>query len=133
MKVKTKELTGAALDWAVAIAEGFKPSQLYIYKGYYTPSSIYTRTFNDDGKPRGYITGPDRLYSHKWEAGGPIIEREQIAVVPMMEGWEAQYEPTDTMTTYLAYGPTPLTAAMRCFVVSKLGDEVEIPDELVNL
>lgn len=29
-------------------------------------------------------------------------------------------------------GPTPLIAAMRCFVASKLGDEVEIPEELVK-
>ena len=27
-------------------------------------------------------------------------------------------------------GPTPLIAAMRCYVASKLGDEVEVPDEL---
>jgi hypothetical protein len=27
-------------------------------------------------------------------------------------------------------GPTPLIAAMRCYVASKLGDEVEIPSEL---
>ena len=30
----------------------------------------------------------------------------------------------------LEYGPTPLIAAMRCFVVSKLGDEVNVPDDL---
>jgi hypothetical protein len=28
------------------------------------------------------------------------------------------------------YGPTPLIAAMRCYVASKLGDEVELPEEL---
>ena len=27
-------------------------------------------------------------------------------------------------------GPTPLIAAMRCYVASKLGDEVEVPVEL---
>jgi hypothetical protein len=30
----------------------------------------------------------------------------------------------------VVYGPTPLIAAMRCFVSSRLGDEVEIPKEL---
>jgi len=29
-------------------------------------------------------------------------------------------------------GPTPLIAAMRCYVASKLGDEVEIPQELAQ-
>ncbi len=28
------------------------------------------------------------------------------------------------------HGPTPLIAAMRCYVASKLGDEIEIPEEL---
>jgi hypothetical protein len=28
------------------------------------------------------------------------------------------------------HGPTPLIAAMRCYVQSKLGDEVEAPEEL---
>ena len=30
------------------------------------------------------------------------------------------------------HGPTPLIAAMRCYVTSKLGDEVEIPKDLLN-
>ena len=30
------------------------------------------------------------------------------------------------------YGPTPLIAAMRCYVSSKLGDEVDVPDELLE-
>lgn len=29
-------------------------------------------------------------------------------------------------------GPTPLIAAMRCFVASRLGDEIEIPEELLK-
>ena len=29
------------------------------------------------------------------------------------------------------HGPTPLIAAMRCYVASKLGDEVEVPEELL--
>lgn len=32
----------------------------------------------------------------------------------------------------MRYGPTPLIAAMRCYVASKLGDEVEIPEELLT-
>ena len=31
---------------------------------------------------------------------------------------------------YRAYGPTPLIAAMRRYVASKLGDEVDVPEEL---
>ena len=129
MLIKTSELTGAALDWAVAIAEGFKPSQLYISKwGKYSPASIYTRTFDDDGNPDGYMTGPDRLYSRKWEAGGPIIEREKIntSIYTGFMQWMATMNTGKTIES----GPTPLIAAMRCYVASKLGDTVDIPDEL---
>jgi hypothetical protein len=126
--MKTSELTGAALDWAVSIAEGFKPAQLYINKWPNSPASIYTRTFDDDGKPDGYMTGPNRLYSHKWEAGGPIIERELITIQPVVrpDGWMARTQRQDSAWE----GPTALIAAMRCYVASKLGDEVEVPDEL---
>ena len=125
--MKTSELTGAALDWAVAIAEGFKPSQLYISKWPNSPASIYTRTFDDDGNPDGYMTGPDRLYSRKWEAGGPIIEREKIAIDFDGAAWCA----SDNHRPLANYGPTPLIAAMRCYVASKLGEDVSIPEELL--
>jgi hypothetical protein len=131
--MRTSELTGAALDWAVAIAEGFKPSQLYVCSW---SKSIYTRTFDDDGNPDGYMTGPDRLYSRKWEAGGPIIERTFANVFfdvkdasyagHRNEPWFCEMDEIGGMW----HGPTPLVAAMRCYVAFKLGDEVEIPKEL---
>ena len=116
--MKTSELTGAALDWAVAKCEGVTVLP----------------------KMRGgcYVTldrGETVLlcYSTNWAQGGPIIERECIDV--MFEGpeWYAymRYEAADGYNRTLQYdGPTPLIAAMRCYVASKLGDEVEIPEEL---
>jgi hypothetical protein len=35
------------------------------------------------------------------------------------------------MRVFNGYGITPLIAAMRCYVASKLGDEVEIPAGLL--
>jgi len=69
--------------------------------------------------------------STAWSQGGPIIEREKISVVQNCDTGEW------LATTYGQYGakyypsPTPLVAAMRCYVASKLGDEVEIPEELL--
>ena len=66
--------------------------------------------------------------STDWSQGGPIIEREKIGVWPsesISGQWGARM-----LNTYIMYGPTPLIAAMRCFVASKLGDEVEVPEEL---
>lgn len=115
MKIKTSELTGPALRWAVAQCEG--------------RTDPY---WMNDGICGAYK--PD----HYWLQGGPIIEREGIELHKWAtDGWRAQA----TSYTFLntpdekpdfaeQYGPTPLIAAMRCFVASKLGDEVEVPDEL---
>jgi hypothetical protein len=100
--MKTNELTGAALDWAVHVAL--------------------------HGSCEGYA---EHEYSTKWEHGGPIIEREFITIINAAgdDVWSA-YPIADDPVAHRKSGPTPLIAAMRCYVASKLGDEVEIPEEL---
>jgi hypothetical protein len=97
--MKTSELTGVALDWAVAICE--------------TPN-IAERL----AKKRNPQSVADFQPSINWAQGGPIIEREGIATGKSWEGWKAF---TDTST---GEGPTPLIAAMRCYVATKLGDDI---------
>ena len=112
MKIKTSELQGAALDWAVAKCEV--------------------------GDAINEIDDP-HFYSTDWALAGPIIEREGIALDCLrtcgaIDSWIAasemvregdEYSPVIEFT-----GSTPLIAAMRCYVASKLGDEVEVPEEL---
>ena len=141
-KVKTGELTGAALDWAVAISKGIPAEELYIQKwGSRLPPSIYRRNRDEDGNLDGsYTSGPDLLFSRKWEAGGPIIQREGISTRlnhKQAQLWEAyiwlptQHDQSEAdSNSYTAFGMTPLIAAMRCFCCSKLGDVVDIPEEL---
>jgi len=97
--MKTNELTGAALDWAVAMAENWAGADFEI-------------------KP----------YSTDWAHGGPIIEREGLCLhrYKGTSQWSATYSAQDPE----CYGPTPLIAAMRCYVASKLGEEVELPEGL---
>lgn len=73
-------------------------------------------------------------YSTDWSQGGPIIEREWLHVEPWPNAsveehrWSCtQYDLPIPIGTL---GPTPLIAAMRCFCVSKLGETVEVPEEL---
>jgi len=67
--------------------------------------------------------------SSEWYQGGPIIEREGISWhCGNKTSWHAYaYGGNDNIT-----GPTPLIAAMRCYAVSKLGDEAEVPDEFLE-
>jgi len=145
MKIKTSELTGAALDWAVAACEET------------------TARGREDIRWLPCLVSHAK-YSTDWSQSGPIIERKGISVIrlddediPDAEGfwtgkkvsrwgavirdrhgleenhgsqgdyWGMSYHVDENAVC----GPTPLIAAMRCFVASKLGEEVDIPDELV--
>ena len=100
--MKTSELIGISLDWAVAKCEGIK---------------IIVRQENWD------------WYSSSWEQGGPIIERELIEIYPLCNvEWGAR-KVNGEGDLMRFYGDTPLIAAMRCYVAFKLGDVVEIPEE----
>lgn len=70
-------------------------------------------------------------YSTDWEQGGPIIERERISID--FDADPAWGEPCAASTRDAPcywVGPTPLIAAMRCFVASKLGESINLPEEL---
>jgi hypothetical protein len=124
--MKTSELTGAALDWAVSIADGWTAGTCSDTKGEY----LWLVKVGKDIDPKQYRP------SSNWMQGGPIIEREEIeltrgsldsnewvATIDLFEG--------DVMRESQS-GETPLIAAMRCYVASKLGAEVQIPEELTN-
>lgn len=124
MKIKTSELIGPALDWAVAQCE----------------------IIREDCRDRGFLVHMIGYgmrmppYSTDWAQGGPIIEREFIEIrnqTSFSGGWEA-WKWIEEAQNYLIIGKqgsycnSPLIAAMRCHVASKLGNEVEVPEELMG-
>lgn len=116
MKIKTVELTGVALDWAVAKCEG-ATNEWDSDKPFFWHRVACIRI---DGHDVNYTP------STSWLMGGPIIEREGIQLARVGNVWEAWVDADGVF----CQGPTPLIAAMRCYVASELGDEVEIPEEL---
>lgn len=136
MKVKTSELTGAALDWAVAKCEGIS---VHVSRGGWIvfDADAWPQFRNDYNDYKLQSFAP----STNWSTGGLIIEREQIALQYYQDGghenggeWLAYVlsgkDDDGFDNTIVTDGPTPLIAAMRCFVASKLGEEVEISEEL---
>jgi hypothetical protein len=114
VKTATSELTGAALEWAVAKCDGY-----------------------DDGWLQRQLTNPHAvtrcipLYARNWSEGGPIIEREKISVDAGEFGGNGQaWMAVSFDNRAVEYGPTALIAAMRCFVAGKLGGQVDVPREL---
>ena len=117
--MKTSDLTGAALDWAVAKCEGIGV--------WYDDLPQMLRTTKGGAK--------EYAPSDNWAQGGPIIEREKISLEFLpgagdtgADVWIATRIERPAVSE--EQGPTPLIAAMRCFVASKLGEIVEVPREL---
>lgn len=119
MKIKVSKASGPVLDWMVATGLGGKvrtENGVFLNQGagyeYFTPSS-------------------------SWEQGGPIIEREMRD--HGFDLWAGAHTNGQCAATYArgapdayVFGPTPLIAAMRCYVASKLGDIVDVPEELTK-
>lgn len=155
MKVKTSELIGAALNWAVAIAQGYEPDR---------PQDGQVRRGNDYR-----LVGPDANHlvryspSTNWVQGGPLVEQFYIYLSPphvvfatriengkrvpadkVYHCWTAKVGPNIAQRPaefaelpmlrglYAGDGETPLIAICRAVVACKLGDEVEVPDELLE-
>lgn len=135
MKIKTSEASGIVLDWLVA---GLTNPEWGDEDRAYNTYSYVDCGDEDDGP---YTPSTD------WAQGGPIIEREGIELFRYEAPGKAVYKNPDADEADLVLdhvepsqwrwmagdklvGPTPLIAAMRCYVASKLGEEVDVPDEL---
>lgn len=115
--MKTSNLIGAALDFAIAKCEEFKLAPI---------DNGDNCVYYDDKQDNLQIYSP----SNDWAQGGPIIEREGITLERFKNSnkWSAFMFSTGDCEMAC---DTPLIAAMRCYVASKLGDDVEIPKELI--
>lgn len=117
--IKVSEAEGAVLDWLVAKCEGYyatiKPGDIV----YVHPSGEWHH--NGNWSP-----------STKWVQGGPIIEREQIGLDQFKGQPCRAYMGTPVTYEHAMFAPErqPLIAAMRSYIASKLGETVEVPEEL---
>jgi len=116
MLMKVSDLTGAALDYAVA-----QCNETVVQVG--SSGTVYY--FIRDNP---VVWTP----STNWAQGGPIIEREEISILSVYgrtHRWEAECTIAPAHRVK-GKGFYPLTTAMRCYVASRLGNTVEIPDEI---
>lgn len=127
IEMKTSKLIGDQLDWAVAKCLG--------YQAHLCPSKILVIGESIEA----WETWEP---STNWSQGGPIIEREKIDLQQKFEGpegsfatsvrWQAKRHTYGGPINPPAFtAQTPLIAAMRCYVASKLGNEIDIPEELL--
>lgn len=123
MKIKTSELSGAALDWAVAQIAGRKLDTHQGKIGYY----VDNWDANVTSKFVQWSPSTD------WSQCGPLIERFRIDIITERESMVAAYA-NDTEYQPLTsdmYGESVLIAACRAIVAAKLGYDVDVPEGLV--
>ena len=129
IRVKTADLSGEALGWAVGKAEGldlqlappgYNGVPWRVFALYQGQSIEHTKRYNP---------------WEDWALGGPIIDRLRVDLSspPVIDtnneiGWQAR--PDDGMTFWHS-GGTALIAACRAIVAAKLGDTVQVPKELI--
>ena len=116
MKRKVSELEGALLDAAVAKAEGLRVR----YDAAHELCVIY-----EGGDGTGFKERRGPLYnpSSNWRDGGPIIEREWLAIRRQLTAWLGERWPD---AGDLERGRELLSWMMRAYIASKLGEEVEL-------
>lgn len=124
MLIETKDLDGPAIDWAVGKANGWID---------YPEDSIEQGSLWHL-EPAKAPFDKTLLKSHfspstDWAQGGPIIEREKMAIMLCESVGDWLADLSGTYKVFTASGPTPLVAAMRCYVTSKLGPVIDLPDE----
>lgn len=128
VKIKTGELSGAALDWAVA-----KVLKLNAFVNFDKEVVLPYENIDDD---TDYVYSP----SDNWSQCGPLIYKYRIYVRPRSD-WSVasiQHLPKGKEVDgfykegYHLYadGPTPQVAICRVVVASELGSEVDVPEEL---
>lgn len=118
VKIKTADLIGAQLDFAVAQADGLRIE----WRRTNIAPGLHPMVADGSGIFRGPFP-----YSTCWRFGGPIIERERIWLAAP-QGSRIEWSGSVAESHEDMRGKTPLIAAMRAFVASKLGDEVEVPE-----
>lgn len=131
IEVKTAELEGAALDWAVAKAEGHEPLVVPTGRAEYSVGVILAM---DDG-PKGFAC----RYSTEWSQLGPLIEKHAIVIGNHPSGDEDR--PGEFWgSAHCFVGGTSFdtwkgikVAACRAIVAAKLGGTVRVPADLVEV
>lgn len=132
--VKTADLVGAALDWAVAKSTGFsiqvKPWGEFsnASTGHKIKARGFRVWYEFDGDLEEWVPSAD------WSQGGPLIEEFMRESGIFCDGlWQhsGAFKCSFEDGGAVSAGDTPLIAAMRAIVAAKLGDTISVPAELL--
>lgn len=125
VEVKTSDLQGAALNFAVSQADG---RRVCLRRGgtYGAPQSLWYVAILLDGRKYDPVSD--------WAVGGPMIEKHQIELAwNGVDGEAFWWEASHQDLAAFQMGDTILIAACRAIVAANRGDTVMVPAELVEV
>ena len=133
--MKTSELTGAALDWAVAKCKNL--NIVFDPMGFGDGPNGGFWVWDETDRQKAIRQKIGRTYSPStdWAQGGLILTNARISRTIDHSGqwiayWTDGYTEGDEGKLHMQCDRSELVAGLRCYVAMKLGDEVEIPEEL---
>ncbi|MDK9793747.1 phage protein NinX family protein [Vibrio sp. D431a] len=137
VSVKVSTLSGACLDWAVAHCEGFPILHDPMGFSNNSPSSTASGywVWDETWYGRKWLIGSDDYSpSRTWKTAGVIIDREDISLLSPSETdneqglWTAKQKGAQ----FIQNGRTALESAMRVYVMSVVGESIELPEKLIS-
>lgn len=131
VEVNAAALSGAALDWAVAIAEGWESDRPQDGQLKMPWLGIELRVIAGGD----HNIHPSNRFnpSSDWSDGGPLIEKYQINLEwDGIDGQAIWWKGAHQDIVQFQLGNTPLIAACRAIVASVLGETVSVPKVLLS-
>lgn len=115
--MKTAELEGKILDYYVALAVG------HVWRRKWDPEDENYTSWQSYEQGWGNPTPP---YSSDWAVGGPVLEKERIAIIPDLGCpiYCAKFYDKTAIQWRFFESRTPLVAAMRAVVALHFGQDV---------
>lgn len=125
IEVKTADLVGEALGWAVGMAEGLELEMEPPHYG--TAWRVFARH-------RYTVTEQAKRFNpwEDWAVGGPLLQKHNVSLHCPQKDWDYWAAWITENGKDVAQGADlPLPAACRTIVAHKLGDIVRVPKELM--
>lgn len=117
MRINTRDLRDAQLNWAVAVCEGVTPE----YGPLYTGSTLKAW--------RDMHTGEAiKRYCSSFDHGMAVLIRNRVSMIRKHDGWwqGCIYDIYNT-PLHTQFSRDFLEAGMRTLVASKLGEDIDLP------
>lgn len=138
--VNTSELIDKSLDWVIAKLLNLPICRDPMGFAADAPGSLEAgwwiwETPSGSKPSRFQRIGVDFSPRTNWQQAGEVFMLEDIGFLLIDGVWHAgigwEFFQSEAFAHHRQTGPTQLVAALRCFISKRIGEQVEVPDDLL--